>query len=344
MTPRPRQALATLLLASIFGACSTRHFGLAQESLGVVVENPHGLDLRLCTEIDGKESVVARPGREHSWRATLHAGKYWLACQEGPLCAVPLLQGALPTQHLVVQVTPGGTSSAAWACIPAGPALIGDELGVGQEDERPLRVVTLATFWIARTEVTNAEYARFLSECGQEPDPAWLAFDSKKCLVVRDPAGGRFTTSAPTLPVVTVSLAGALAYCAWLTRTTGIVHRLPSELEWEKAARGPGSRVYAFGNVYRLHAANAESGALAAVATFPANGWGVFDMTGNAFEWVADRYALGPDQVLRGGSFVLDGMYLRNSFRMRTRPSTRADDFGFRPVREAAPDAEKTKS
>ena len=67
------------------------------------------------------------------------------------------------------------------------------------------------------------------------------------------------------------------------------------------------------------------------------NGWGLFDTTGNAFEWVADAYPGGPDHVLRGGSFVLDGMFLRNSFRMRARPSTRADDFGFRVVREAAP-------
>lgn len=334
--------MVALGLAPLLAACGTAPIGGSPKSMRVVVANPDGLDLRVCTEVDGHALVVAIPGRAPSWSATLYAGKYWLSCQEGPLCALPLLPSALGAPELRVQVAPVAPSSATWACIPAGPALIGDELGVGQEDERPARVVTAATFWIARTEVTNAEYARFLNECGREPDPGWLAFDSKKCLIARDAGSARFTTSAANLPVVTVSLAGALAYCDWLTRTTRVAHRLPSEIEWEKAARGPGSQVYAFGNVYRLHAANAESGALTEVATHPANGWGLFDMTGNAFEWVADRYASGPDQVLRGGSFVLDGMYLRNSFRMRTRPTTRADDFGFRPVREAAPMADRS--
>jgi hypothetical protein len=97
-------------------------------------------------------------------------------------------------------------------------------------------------------------------------------------------------------------------------------------------------------------------------------GFGVADLTGNAFEWVADVYdpaayagrdgritpspfirqatnaTASPDHVLRGGSFVLDGMYLRNSFRMRQRPSVRTDDFGFRVVRESAPDTEGTTS
>jgi formylglycine-generating enzyme required for sulfatase activity len=161
--------------------------------------------------------------------------------------------------------------------------------------------------------------------------------------VVRDASTGRYGSDAPALPVVTVSLAGAAAYCAWLTRASGVGHRLPGEFEWEKAARGPASCVYASGDVYLRGQANAESGALAPVGRFAANGWGLFDMTGNAFEWTEDRYAPGPDHVLRGGSFVLDGVFLRNSFRMHANPTTRADDFGFRPVRESPPAPDEAK-
>ena len=112
-----------------------------------------------------------------------------------------------------------------------------------------------------------------------------------------------------------------------------------SETEWEKAARGPRSSVYAYGNVYQTSMANQESGVLKEVASYPANGFGLYDMTGNAFEWIADRNDPSGDRIydqsLRGGSFVLDGMYLRNSFRMRQSRSVRTDDIGFRVAKNA---------
>ena len=90
----------------------------------------------------------------------------------------------------------------------------------------------------------------------------------------------------------------------------------------------------------------------------PSNGYGLLDVTGNAFEWTRDVYVFDPTidreqvgqfhadgaeayRVLRGGSFVLDGVYLRNSFRMRLRPDVRTDDIGFRVLREAAPGSRK---
>lgn len=246
----------------------------------------------------------------------------------------PLFANALPadrTLRLTVAPMPAGTDDPEFAFVPAGPTVLGDTLGIGQEDERPARLVDVPAFWLMRREVTNAQYTAFLNAHTGEPDARWCAFDSRKFRIGR--SGDRvWTTDAPTLPVVTVSLAGADAYCAWRTQITGVRHRLPSEIEWEKAARGPMSFVYAYGNVYRRRAANQESGALRAVAQAPADGFGLFDLTGNAFEWTGDAYAADePEfQVLRGGSFVLDGMYLRNSFRMRQRPDVRTDDIGFR--------------
>ena len=218
-----------------------------------------------------------------------------------------------------------------YVAIPGGPTLIGDVLGVGAPDERPARIVDVAPFLIARHEVTNEEYTAFLNARGRV-SAEWIDFGGPKCRIHRD--GDRFMTDAPRHPVVTVTVAGAEMYCSWLTEVTGVVHRLPTEVEWERAARGPTSATYSYGDVYDPEAANQESGVLLETERFAPTGWGIHDMTGNAFEWTSSEYAPGL-RVLRGGSYVLDGPYLRNSFRMWYRPGVQADDIGFRVVREA---------
>ncbi|MFY9304605.1 MAG: SUMF1/EgtB/PvdO family nonheme iron enzyme, partial [Rhodoluna sp.] len=224
-----------------------------------------------------------------------------------------------------------------WCWIPPGPALIGDVLGVGAEDERPARIEQIDGFWLGRCEVTNAEYVDFLS-AQADIDERWIDLRSRKCLIQVTESGG-YETDAPRMPVVMVSFYGAQAYCQWLTRTTGVVHRLPNEAEWEKAARGPESSTYSYGNVYRLALANQESGSLKPIGSYAPTGVGLYDMTGNVFEWMSNEHdPAAPsgtmNQALRGGSFVLDGMYLRNSFRMRQSQSVMTDDIGFRVARE----------
>jgi formylglycine-generating enzyme required for sulfatase activity len=317
------------------------------------IDNPARCVLEVAAVDGDRRIAVAELGAVAAARLDLVPGCYVVtaATARGPVhLAAPLLPQALGSDRtLALRVLPPPAIDAglarAFALVPAGPALLGDTLGVGQEDERPARVAMVPAFLIGRCEVTNAEYAAFLdaaSPQGQRdyPDPAWCAFDSRKCRLVRV-ADGHWSSPAPREPVVTVSLAGAEAYCAWRTSVTGVRHRLPSEAEWEKAARGPDSFVFAYGNVYRRDAANQESGTLREVASYAANGFGIHDLAGNAFEWTGDPYRPRPDappvpgfQVLRGGSYVLDGMYLRNSFRMRQRPTVRSDDIGFRVVRE----------
>ena len=340
-------------LALALGGCAAAPLGRTPAVGRLCISNPDRLDVSVAA-IDGDRRVtIANPGRAETAELSLLAGAYvvhaptphgTLALQ-APLHAVTHPEGTPRGQPLTVRLEvppPRARSDAAFAWIPAGPALIGDALGVGQEDERPARVVDVPAFWLGRCELTNAEYAAFLGAVDPDVDPGWCAFDSRKCRLARDAVTGQWTTPAPQQPVVTVSLAGAQAYCDWWTRRTGVRHRLPSEVEWEKAARGPESFVYAYGNTYRRDAANQESGALREVARGAPNGFGLFDMTGNAFEWTSDSYpgaaisgASRQDRVLRGGSFVLDGMYLRASFRMRQRPDVRTDDFGFRVARDA---------
>ncbi len=245
---------------------------------------------------------------------------------------VPLLSGVVADgSHLVIRTLEPPETPAGFVHIPGGPTLIGDILGVGAVDERPARIEEVGAFLMAETETTNAQYLEFLNALNR-CDESWIDLGGPKC-GIRRLEDGSFATDAPEMPVVTVSHHGALAYCAWMTEKTGVGHRLPTEIEWERAARGPESTTYAYGDVYDPKAANQESGRLRATRSFPATGWGLFDLTGNAFEWTSSDYAPGL-KVLKGGSYVLDGPYLRNSFRMWYRPLVQADDIGFRVIRE----------
>ncbi|HZN41222.1 MAG TPA: SUMF1/EgtB/PvdO family nonheme iron enzyme [Planctomycetota bacterium] len=342
---------AALLLAACLAAaaCRSAPLGPAAGTAHLHVANPARLPLSLAV-VDGDEvRPLAELGDAAAHELDVVPGAYVLRAHmpDGDLeIAAPLFPNALPG-HATLRVVvtpppPNARTGQDFGFVPAGPAVIGDTLGIGQEDERPVRIVDVPAFLLARSEVSNAEFAVFLDAVG-EVDAGWCAFDSKKFRCTRD-TNGKWSTDVPDLPVVTVSLAGALAYCEWRTHATGVRHRLPSEVEWEKAARGPASFVFAYGNLYRRGAANQESGSLRAKARFAANGFGLWDMTGNAFEWTSDAWqdrkqahgAPAEFQVLRGGSFVLDGMYLRNSFRMRQRPDVRTDDIGFRVARDLA--------
>jgi len=113
-----------------------------------------------------------------------------------------------------------GITQPRMARIPAGFFLMGSE--TGQDNERPVRRVWLDEFSLAECQVTHAEYAQFLSATGHAQPPHWS-----------DP-----NFSSPEQPVVAVSWFDAAAYCEWLSGATGHVYRLPTEAEWERAARG----------------------------------------------------------------------------------------------------------
>ncbi|MFO1030624.1 MAG: SUMF1/EgtB/PvdO family nonheme iron enzyme [Planctomycetota bacterium] len=341
---------STALLA---GCCGPAWPPGGVERQAVAIDNPAAVRLVACCDADGDgdEDVRMELGTGARITTALPCAAWWLDASAGGLrwqLPLPLHRTAVRPATLELTVTPPPASAPlpGFVWIPPGPAVCGDVLGIGQEIERPARVRSFPGFWLGHHEVTNAEFAVFLDACGDAVDPQWLDLDSHQCRL-RRAADGRWHSDAPQLPVVTVAHAGALAYCAHRTAATGLVHRLPSEWEWEKAARGPRSSTYAYGDVYRQAAANQESGELRPVGSHAPNGFGLVDMTGNAFEWVADVHpaadganpagAAPSHRVLRGGSFVLDGIYLRNSLRMKLRPGVRADDVGFRVLLEPTP-------
>ena len=223
--------------------------------------------------------------------------------------------------------------------VPAGRFRMGCVSGLlCLEDEFPVREVRLRSFALSRHEVVFAEYDRFAAATGRDrPD---------------DRGWGRGRR-----PAINVSWEDAAAYADWLSAETGESYRLPSEAEWEYAARAGTTTSYAWGPFIGDNHANCDgcgsrwdASRTAPAGSFAANPWGLHDMHGNVWEWVADcrhaGYAGAPAdgsawtrggdcgyRVLRGGSWFSLGLILRAAFRLWEAVDIRDDYVGFRLAR-----------
>jgi formylglycine-generating enzyme required for sulfatase activity len=197
------------------------------------------------------------------------------------VCVLVLLAGA----RIETAVSPADEM----ARIPAGWFLMGSN--DGPVDERPQHKVDLAEFLIDRTPVTNAQFARFMNAVGtQAPDgQRWYDIDDGDARIRRRIGKWQADAGFENHPVAEVSWHGATAYCRWLDK------RLPTEAEWEKAARGSDGRKYPWGNE-APDSTRAHFGAgwneTRAVGSFPKGGspYGALDMAGNGWEWVSSIY------------------------------------------------------
>jgi formylglycine-generating enzyme required for sulfatase activity len=171
--------------------------------------------------------------------------------------------------------------------VPAGPFLIGSPPDQGfPERETPPREIHLPAFCIGRYPVTNEQYAVFLENQLHQEEPQTNEWWNRK------PPSRKLDH-----PVVGVSWYDARAYCAWLTKRTGRSYRLPTEAEWEKAARGTDGRIYPWGNEWQDGLCNAGSDATTAVHAHSAgtSPYGCEDLVGNAEEWTQTRW--GRDRI-----------------------------------------------
>jgi len=233
-----------------------------------------------------------------------------------------------------------------WVFVPGGRFQMGSE--EGQDDEKPVHWATVSDFWMSAHEITFSQYDAFCEETGkQKPD---------------DEGWGRGSH-----PVIYVNWSDALAFCEWLSGKIGAQVRLPTEAEWEYAARAGGKSIkYPWGNNFdgtKVNFADKNASPFssskewddgfantAPVGSFPPNDLGLFDMAGNVWEWCQDWYdneyyrkspaenPKGPTEskrvrVLRGGSWLSSEDGVRCSNRSVRYPVNTNDNVGFRCVR-----------
>jgi sulfatase modifying factor 1 len=234
----------------------------------------------------------------------------------------------------------------------------------GDEDERPVHRVYLDAFRMSVHAITNQQYADFARAMGHPvpavrdlPDVVTPAHE----LTFRELAtpyvwrGGALPLERARHPVTLVTFGDATAYCAWLTKRLGVAVRLPTEAEWERAARGDlQGRRYPWGNdIDPSHANFLPDPGLKRyrgtrpVGTYSPNTLALYDMSGNVWEWVADWYGpetyrqdhrrnpRGPGEgrlrIVRGGAWVThDVAQLRCAHRQKVPADTYAYSIGFR--------------
>jgi len=227
-------------------------------------------------------------------------------------------------------------------------AVIDNEQEWGDEDEVPVHEVTLSEYFIDRYEVTAQDFAEFLNAHSDEAE----RYIEMGTAVTIEKVDGRYRPR-PGLekhPANRVSWYGADAYC----RSRG--QRLPTEAEWEKAARGTDERIFPWGNefphndfvTFRRKFSNYGFDAMKPVDTLPEgqSPYGVYHMAGNVWEWVSDWYEdsyydhspekdpQGPEtgitKVLRGGNWYYKAYYMRTTYRFNERPDVFKIWQGFR--------------
>jgi formylglycine-generating enzyme required for sulfatase activity len=242
--------------------------------------------------------------------------------------------------------------------VPAGPFLMGSS-DVDEQadiDEKPQHELTLPAFWIGKTPITNAQWRHFLETDGYTNRRYWTnaGWKFQQEQKIRQPVyweDPRY--NADDQPVVGVSWYEAVAYCRWLSKITKQEFYLPSEAEWEKAARGPRGRIYPWGNKWRAKCCNNDEAGIrrpSPVGSFPkgASPYGALDMAGNVWEWCATKYGKpypydisedewaeiyleGTDaRRLRGGTWYDDRTSVRGTSRGRYDPRYRLNLIGMR--------------
>jgi len=229
----------------------------------------------------------AKTGLAFTIRVIFLIGSLILSIQIGQAAA-----GQRIKRHIYQEITSGPKNM---VLIPAGKFTMGSD--TGRADEAPAHQVYLDDFWFDQYEVTNKEYRSFLVQSQISPPRYW--------------ENGHYPQGQDLFPVVGVRWKDALAYCEWAGK------RLPTEAEWEKACRGPAGQTYPWGNTPILNRGNVsyllqgpqpemwddawdllihppgeDHPTLKPVGSYP-NGvspYGVYDLVGNASEWVADYY------------------------------------------------------
>ncbi len=229
----------------------------------------------------------------------------------------------------------GGIIEPVMVRIPEGWFEMGCE--TGRDDEKPVHRVWVDAFELAAHQVTNAEYEDFLATTGVAQPPQW----------------NDANYNDPRMPVVSVSWDEATAYCQWLSHATGKRYRLPTEAEWERAARGGvAGLLYPWGDAapeFVSDYATRWKNGPEPVGLYPPNAYGIYNLGDNVHEWCADWYddgyyarspgrnpqgpGSGSRRASRGGSWRHHIKVTRTAARSSIPPEFQYADYGFRIAR-----------
>lgn len=245
--------------------------------------------------------------------------------------------------------------------VEGGTFMMGNDKG--GSDEKPAHKVTLTSFYLGKFEVTNKDFKKFVDATGylteaEKPDSA----NFKHGLPPRGTSNGTWKIDGKGMPLApadsmkpvgNISWNDANEYLKWLSKETGKTFRLPTEAEWEYAAKGGNkSKGYKYIGGNNLNEVcwfldNSEKRSHTIGQKLP-NELGIYDMAGNVQEWVSDWYGelyyrvspasdpagaeMGKGRVIRGGSWGSEETRMRSSYRNRAYPYNSSIDFGFRPA------------
>ena len=264
---------------------------------------------------------------------------------KGPLMATPSLD--VQTPYIVTRQSMLGID---WCWVPGGVFTMGGEQF---DDEKPIHDVNVDGFWMMRYPVTNGQYRQFIEAGGYADEKWWTAagWAERQEAGWREPRYWKDSQwNGAEQPVVGVSWYEAVAFCQWASEITGREIRLPTEAEWEKAARGTDGREYPWGNEQpnkELCNFGGYEGQTTPVGTYSPMGdspYGCTDMAGNVYDWCVTLYRDYPyeandgrndldgegSRMLRGGSWYDLNNYVRAAYRDWDLADNGYDDLGFR--------------
>jgi formylglycine-generating enzyme required for sulfatase activity len=318
-----------ILAASVvvlFGLLLTRGMATANENRAAKPEP--------ASALSSKPDISSAPAKSHGANGEAKsADRIKPSTNDGPVHHSP------QSSALHAEIT--GKDGAPMVLVPAGEFAMGSDKG--DDDESPVHRVYVNAFYIDKFEVTNGRFAKFVDAIQSEPP--WGFADKDTPVTHAD------------RPVRWVNWMDALGYCLWAGK------RLPTEAEWEKAARGIDGRMYPWGNdpptpvhaVYGLKEGGSETVSVIGDRDKGQSPYGVHDLAGNLYEWVMDWYAedfyathgngqvanpRGPSEgtakVQRGGSYINHPYRLRSSFRTKGDPTEQDPNVGFRCVQDVS--------
>ncbi|MCP4978117.1 MAG: formylglycine-generating enzyme family protein, partial [Maribacter sp.] len=233
------------------------------------------------------------------------------------------------------------TDNSKMVLIPAGTFLFGsrDDDKMANSNEKPQRTIDLPAFYMDVNPVTNDQFCKFLNS--ESPDKQslekWInlegSYEKEKCRIIRKRRTFNVEKGYESNPIIYVTWYGAAAYAKWAGK------KLPTEQEWEKAARSTDGRIYPWGNKFNKKFCNSdesEIGKTSEIGKFPEGKsfYGCHDMAGNVWEWTNSNYDNKKDTfVLRGGSWLYGSGRCRCAFRFVNDPILRNHFIGFRCAR-----------